>query len=240
MSRSSIIPLSAEWFEARSGRFTASNFGKLMPTQKDNGEGWSATALEYINEKARERISGGNKKPLTSKPVKWGSRMEAAALKAFEKQSGLKVSNCGFVMHPEIREAGATPDGLLLNENGKEMALIEVKCPYSPKIHLKYYNLIKSAADLKKIANAYYWQVQGAMWVYNLDLSYFVSFDSRRLDEKRLLVVKIERNEKDISIMQERVKKAIAKRDELIHSIQKKQGQQLKLNLFQRLFKKKD
>jgi exodeoxyribonuclease (lambda-induced) len=239
MPRNFIEPLSAEWFQARSGRFTASNFGKLIPSPKHKGERWSVAALNYINEKARERIAGGNRKSLTSKPVKWGTRMEASALKAFEKKMGIELSPCGFLTHSTIKEAGATPDGLILNDSGIEIALVEVKCPYNPKIHLNYYNRIKSASDLKKVAFYYYWQVQGAMWVYGLDLCYFVSFDSRRLDEKRLLVVEIPRNEKDSALLEKTLTAAISQRDELLQSIRQKEGKQLKLNLFQRLFKTK-
>ena len=174
--------------------------------------------MNYIYEKAREKYSGGNVKSLITKPMRWGSRMESTALKALERYLGTTVFDCGFVLHPEVTEAGATPDGLILDEAGVEQALVEVKCPYNPKVHLNYFNRIQTASNLKSIVPNYYWQVQGAMWVMGLELCYFVSFDPRRLDEKRLHVVKIERDEKDIARLEKTVIRAIEARDERLRT----------------------
>lgn len=211
-----ITPQTPEWYSARSGKFTASGFGKLMTDTKKGG--WTIPALNYIYEKAREKFSGGNVKTLMTKPMRWGSRMESPAMKALERYLDKTVHECGFVTHPQITEAGATPDGLILDDDGYETALVEIKCPYNPKVHLNYYNRIKTGANLKGIKPQYYWQVQGELWVMGLDLGYFVSFDPRRLDEKRLHVVEISRDEKDIAKLEKTVIKAIAARNERMKS----------------------
>ncbi len=81
-----ITPQTPEWYSARSGKFTASSFGKLMTTS--NREGWSIPALNHIYEKAREKQSGGNVKVMINKAMRWGSRMESPALKALERYLG--------------------------------------------------------------------------------------------------------------------------------------------------------
>ncbi|MCB0651457.1 MAG: YqaJ viral recombinase family protein [Saprospiraceae bacterium] len=219
MNRNYITPLSPEWYSARSGKFTASGFGNLMTAAK--GEGFSNAAMQYIYEKAREKISGGNVKSLITKPMKWGTRMEAPALTVLERYLGMKIQECGLLIHPRVPEAGATPDALVLDDSGNEYALVEVKCPYNQKVHLKYYNTIKSGETLKRIVPGYYWQIQGSLWVFDLERCYFVSFDPRRLDEKRLLIAEIKRDEKDIARLEKMVLTAIETRDERIKAIRK-------------------
>jgi predicted phage-related endonuclease len=54
----------------------------------------------------------------------WGTEQEPFARAAYELIKDALVQEVGFVLHPSISEAGASPDGLV-----GEFGLLEIKCP---------------------------------------------------------------------------------------------------------------
>ena len=88
---------------------------------------------------------------------------------------------------------GATPDGLIAEDEG-----LEVKCPDS-KTHYERLRFL-NAENFKEKEKQYYWQIQGCMYVTGRKRWYFVDYDPRfKNEEKRLLIIVIERNEEDIT-----------------------------------------
>ena len=100
----------------------------------------------------------------------------------------------GFVDHPEISYAGASPDGLV-----DDCGLVEIKCPNS-NTHIEY---ILAGKPPTKYIPQMAWQMActGRKWVD------FVSYDDRLDDEsKHLFIVRYHRNDEYIAEIEEAVK----------------------------------
>ncbi len=67
-----------------------------------------------------------------SRWMKEGTEKEPQARTEYELRAGVFVETVGFAYHPEIKMAGASPDGVI-----GESGLIEIKCP-RVETHLQY------------------------------------------------------------------------------------------------------
>lgn len=115
----------AEWFDARVGKLTASRAAAAFATSKRDGKPLQS-ALDVIAEIACERITGQAIEHFTSGAMEWGIEHEDEALRAYEVETGELVDQVGFIEHPTVKHLGASPDGLVGNDG-----LIEIKCPNS-------------------------------------------------------------------------------------------------------------
>jgi hypothetical protein len=148
------------WYSARLGIPTASNFSRIITPAK--GE-LSRQARAYALYLATEILLN---MPLQStNNLEWvqrGRQMEPDAVKQYCRVHEQQVKPVGFITTDDGR-IGCSPDRLLVGVN----AGLEVKCP-SPQVHLGY--LIDGpGAD-------YRCQVQGQMYVAELDFVDFYSF----------------------------------------------------------------
>ncbi len=121
----------AEWFQARLGKVTASNVysvlsktAKGLPTSK-----YEDYKTKLMTERLIEEIS----QSYTTPAMQWGIEHEEDALREYEFIYDAEVTRCGFIPHPKMEMAGASPDGFI-GEDG----LIEVKCPQSTT-HLRFF-----------------------------------------------------------------------------------------------------
>jgi hypothetical protein len=213
----------AEWYIARLGKFTASNFCALMAKPAVKSTPWSKSAINYIQDLALQLFLN----EYTSRPdndaTRWGMRNEEKALQEFSTASGFTIKDPGFLIHPRFPEVGATPDAFVIENNQSEIpVLAQVKCPYGQKNHLHYVRKIQDARTLKKCRSAYHWQVQGEIWVTGASHSYFVSFDPRLFGRHRLHYVKIERDPLAIDQLERVIPEAIALRDEFLEEYRKR------------------
>ncbi len=121
----------AEWFQARLGKVTASNvYNVLSKTAK----GLPTSKYEdYKMKLMTERLTGEISQSYTTPAMQWGIEHEENALKEYEFIYDTEVTRCGFIPHPKMAMAGASPDGFI-GEDG----LIEVKCPQSTT-HLRFF-----------------------------------------------------------------------------------------------------
>jgi predicted phage-related endonuclease len=122
----------------------------------------------------------------------------------YEADRGVFVDEAEFHAHPTIKWLGASPDGLVMGANG----LIEIKCP-NTQTHLGY--LLE-----QKVPAAYINQIQTQLWVTGRSWCDFVSFDPRVPERLQLLVVRMERDEKLISVMEAEVEKFLIEVEESI------------------------
>lgn len=113
------------------------------------------------------------------KAIQWGIEMESTAIAAFEQHTNKHVKQTGLWLH-QSGILGASPDGLLLEEN----AVVEVKCPYSCRA--------KSFAEAKhtlpflcvdkidpsvvsvNVKHDYYHQIQGQLYITGTSKCYFL------------------------------------------------------------------
>ena len=143
---------SPEWLAVRLGMPTASNFDKIItPCGK-----LSTSARKYAFYLAAEKILNRQLESLDNLEwVQHGKMFEDAAARNYEFVQEVRVRTCGFIT-TDNGLVGASPDRLLIGENGG----LEIKCP-APWTQMGY--IVDGFGD------AYKCQVQGQMWVAELD-----------------------------------------------------------------------
>jgi len=163
---------SDEWFDARMGYVTASNFGKVI------AKGQGKTRALYMNKIAAERLTGMVEDGYYDNNMKNGSLIEENAREYYAMVNDCIVNQVGFVARDE--DIGGSPDGLVGEEG-----IIETKCPLS-STHIA--NIINN-----KMPPEYKPQVQGLLWVTGRQWCDFISYDYR-LVAHPLHVVRVERD----------------------------------------------
>lgn len=164
------------WMETRKGKVTASMFAAA--TAKGEGK----TKFSYMCKLLSERLTGELTESYTNKVMEWGNDNEAAARSMYAFETGLEITQVGFVKYND--NIGCSPDSLVSDDG-----LIQIKCPDS-HTHIGYL--------LRKTAPATYMkQIQGEMWVTGRSWSDFVSFDPRN-PYKDIFIVRVHRDEEFI------------------------------------------
>jgi putative phage-type endonuclease len=195
---------SDEWFEIRRGKFTASDFDTLMPAKNKGIDSWTDTQMKIVYRVAAERMTG-KAKPLgfTSDAMQWGINTESEARAVYEMETGEEVREVGFLEASEW--IGCSPDGLIGEDKG-----LEIKCPNS-ETHLRY-------SCEGGLAEDYFWQVQGALWISGRKEWDIVSFDPRFDDSWQLHIAHVARHEESISKLAQRIEAAILKARAIIEA----------------------
>lgn len=120
------------WFEARCGRLTASRASDFMAVLK-RSTNEAAPRRNYRTELLTERLTGKVQDHYVSKEMEWGSANEGFARTAYEMHTGEEADLVGFIFHPYLDYAGASPDSLVGTDGG-----LEIKCPAS-STHLEWF-----------------------------------------------------------------------------------------------------
>ena len=210
---------SPEWYRARIGKFTASNLSELLAKPADKSALWSKSALNCIEKAATQLYFNHYYERPDNEATRWGIRNEPKAIESFSRKSQFETSDIGFVLHPEMPDVGATPDAVVFENGEREYsAIAEIKCPYNSTNHLDYFKRIINDTCLKRIKSAYYWQIQGEIWVTGANHGYFISYDSRFQEDKQLHYVKIERDHEAIKQISETVTKSINLRNDILEA----------------------
>jgi putative phage-type endonuclease len=194
---------SPEWFAARSGKVTASRVADVLSKVKD---GESAGRKNYKADLIVERLTGQKTAGFTNAAMLWGIDTEPQARAAYEAATGNFVNEVAFVDHPTIVNFGCSPDGLV-NDDG----MIEIKCP-NTATHLEY---IEADTPPKK----YFIQMQAQMSCTGRQWCDFVSFDPRLPDGLELLVVRVNRDDKYIEMMENEVSTFLSEVDSKLEAL---------------------
>lgn len=197
------------WLKSRRGKFTASEFHRLMGYE-DKDE-FPKGAETYVIEKVIETLTIDEEERWSSEAMNWGKLNEKEAIEKFMEVTGIEISCYGenqeFVKLDE--HIGCTPDGI------SRLFGAETKCPNS-KTHFQYLK-IKNQEQFKKECKDYYWQIQGSIMITKRKYWYFISYDSRFIDStKQLKILKISRNAEDIKKLKGRLKQAISMKKKLL------------------------
>lgn len=168
-----------EWLQERCGKVTASRIGDLMAKTRT---GWGASRANYLAELVAERLTGSPADKYSSSAMAWGTQTEPDARNAYSFQVNKDVEQVGFIPHPSISMAGASPDGLVGADG-----LVEIKCPQTAT-HIE--SLLGGAIDRKHMLQMQ-WQMEctGRQWCD------WVSFDPRMPDDMQLLIKRVARDE---------------------------------------------
>jgi predicted phage-related endonuclease len=164
---------------------------------------------DYLMRLVTERITGTQDGGMDSYALKWGRDVEPYARAAFEAETGMIVSESGFVRHPSVPWVGCSPDGLIGDTAGYES-----KCPKNSAVHLE---TIRHGMPPEHAA-----QVQGCMWVTGRTSWWFVSYDPRMPEHLRLYHEEIKRDEKYIAELEKAVVAFLREVDEQVNYFKRK------------------
>lgn len=202
---------SDDWFAARLGKVTASRIADVMARTKT---GYSTSRANYRTQLALERLTGRVEPSYTNAAMQWGIDTEAEARRAYEFFIDRDVIEVGFVDHPTIAMAGASPDGLV-----GDKGLVELKCPISAT-HLD--TLLTGAFPDKYVKQGLFQLAcTGREWV---DL---VSYDPRFPEAMRLFVKRVERDGAVLAEIEGEVRKFLTEIDETVAQLRARYETQL-------------
>lgn len=141
----------------------------------------------------------------SNRATEWGVMMEDSARDRYAETMGYEVLQVGFVPYEKYPNlAGASPDGMVREERGG----LEIKCPFTLEKHLQHL-LYEKPDDLKENEPEYYWQCYMNMLVTDCLFWDFVSFNPYVSRSKQLKVLRIPRDENEISLLAERIDLAV-------------------------------
>jgi putative phage-type endonuclease len=194
-----------EWFAIRIGKVTASRVADVIAKTKS---GYSTSRDNYMAQLVCERLTGKKGESFTNAAMQHGTETEPLARLSYEVANNVLVDEVGFVPHPSIKMAGASPDGLVGDDG-----LLEIKCP-NTATHIE--TLLSETVPTK-----YYTQMQfqmactGRMWCD------FVSFDNRLPEELQLFVKRVPRDDMYIKLMEAEIVQFLVELDDKINKLMK-------------------
>ena len=194
-----------EWFNIRIGKVTASRVADVLAKTKT---GYSTTRENYMAQLVCERLTGQKGESFTNAAMQHGTETEPLARAAYEALRDVLVDEVGFVPHPSIIMAGASPDGLV-GEDG----LIEIKCP-NTATHIE--TLLSES-----VPNKYYTQMQFQLACTGRKWCDFVSFDNRLPKELQVFVKRVPRDDVYIRLIEDEIVKFIGELDTKINQLMK-------------------
>lgn len=195
---------SAEWFSERAGKVTASRISDMLATIKS---GWAASRANYAAQLVAERLTGEVQESYSNAAMKWGTDTEPHARAAYRFYTDMEVEEVGFVIHPKIPMAGASPDGLVSTDG-----LVEIKCP-NTATHIE---TLQGQAVPSKYVLQMQWQMActGRQWCD------FASFDPRMPEEMQLFVKRLPRDDVKIAEIEKEVTAFLSEIDATVSRLQ--------------------
>lgn len=177
---------STEWFTARLGKVTASRVADVIAKTKT---GYSTSRENYMAQLVCERMTGTQSESYNNAAMQWGTDQEPLARAAYEAAKDVLVDEVGFVIHPTISNAGASPDGLVGDDG-----LIEIKCP-NTATHID--TLLSD-----KVPSKYNTQMQWQMVCTGRKWCDFVSFDPRMPEGLQLFIQRVDFDEQYVKMLE--------------------------------------
>ena len=177
---------STEWFAARLGKVTASRVADVIAKTKT---GYSTSRENYMAQLVCERMTGTQGESYSNAAMQWGTDQEPLARAAYEAAKDVLVDEVGFIVHPTIIAAGASPDGLVGDDG-----LIEIKCP-NTATHID--TLLS-----EKVPSKYNTQMQWQMVCTGRKWCDFVSFDPRMPEGLQLFIQRVDFDEQYVKMLE--------------------------------------
>lgn len=195
---------SLEWFRARRGMLTASEFGKIL-TARD-------FTLNKLRAEKLAELQGAIPPEIHGRALEWGKLHEPQAranLELLLDERGFlgdeTIAVPGLVVHDEMIWLGFSADGLILS---REIG-VELKCPFNESVHLSHWEKHDhDTAWRQGIPKQYFPQVQGGMMVTGWKKWIYASFDPRRLEDRpdhAIYATVVERDDIYIQRMKEKL-----------------------------------
>jgi len=192
-----------EWFAARLGKVTASRVADVIAKTKS---GYSTSRDNYMAQLVCERLTGQQGESFTNAAMQHGTETEPLARSAYEAYADLMVEEVGFVQHPKIEMAGASPDGLV-----GLFGMLEIKCP-NTATHID--TLLSQSVPTKYIT-----QMQWQMRCCERQWCDYVSFDNRLPAELQLFVKRVEFDALYVATLEEEVNLFLKELDNKVNKL---------------------
>ena len=138
---------SPEWYQARLGIPTASEFSTIIAKGRDGGE--SKTRRSYLLKLAGEILTGEPMENYSNGNMERGKELEDEARELYELMKDADATRVGFIINGD---KGCSPDSLIGNDGGLE---IKIALP-----HIQVDRLLRGSLPPEHKA-----QVQGSLWV---------------------------------------------------------------------------
>ena len=144
-----------------------------------------------------ERLTFTKQESYTNAAMQWGTDTEPFARAAYEATQGVMVEEVGFVRHPTIEWAGASPDGLVADDG-----CIEIKCPNT-------LTMIETLLS-QKVPGKYFTQMQFQLACTKRKWCDYVVFDPRMPAKAQLFVKRVDRDDTYIAEIEAEIVKFLA------------------------------
>jgi putative phage-type endonuclease len=177
-----------QWRDHRLGRETASRMNDLTDYTQKGVEG--AKRKKYRFELLAERtthIEQDNRPPTPA--MQWGIDQEQFALQMYEKACDTFIIPVGFVLHPKLNHAGASPDGLT------DDAILEVKCPESS-------TYLRWKLEEDGVPKEHQKQMQWQMACTGRNRGIFIAYDPRQPESNRIFFRDLMRDDTVIAALE--------------------------------------
>jgi len=191
-----IVQGTTDWFAIRLGKVTASRVADVIAKTKT---GYSTSRENYMAQLVVERLTQTKAESYTNAAMQWGTDQEPFARAAYEAAQGVMVEEVGFVPHPTIEWAGASPDGLV---GGEGEGLVEIKCPNTATMI--------EALLTGKVPTKYFTQMQFQMACTGTKFCDYVVFDPRMPAKAQLFVTRVNRDDAYIAEIEAEIVKFLA------------------------------
>ena len=199
-----------EWFQQRLGKVTASNLHKVLAKTKT---GYGADRGHYLTQLVLERITGQKADSYTNAAMQFGIEQEQFARAAYEAHRGVLVEEVGFLPHPTIPMAGASPDGLVGDDG-----MVEIKCPESA-------TFLEVLLSKNPVAGKYFAQMQWQMRCADRPWCDYVVFDPRFPQKIQLVIHRVNRDDRWLAEAETEVKKFLCEIEEKVQALKQKIGE---------------
>ena len=195
-----------DWFQQRLGKVTASSLYKVLAKTKT---GYGADRGNYMTQLVLERVTNTKADSYTNAAMQWGIDQEPFARAAYEAAKGVLVDEVGFVPHPTIKMAGASPDGLVGNDG-----MVEIKCPDSK-------TALECWLSDSPVEGKYFAQMQWQMRCADRAWCDYVVFDPRMPAKAQLFVTRVMRDDEWLATTEAEVVKFLAEVDAKVAALKK-------------------
>lgn len=176
---------SVEWFAARCGRATASEFSSVL------AKGQGKTRLTYLRKVVAESLTGKPMESFKNKDTDRGNELEEFGRAAYEIKTGNSVDQVGFIQHATLM-AGCSPDGLVGEDGG-----VEIKCVI-PTVQLE--TVLAGGYPSEHRA-----QIQGGLWLTGRKWWDFCSHSEDLPENLRTYIFRVEPDPKYITTLEAEV-----------------------------------
>ena len=199
-----------DWFAARLGKVTASSLYKVLAKTK---AGYGADRGNYMTQLVLERVTGTKADSYTNAAMQWGIDQEPFARAAYEATKGVLVEEVGFMPHPTIEMAGASPDGLV-----GDRGMVEIKCPDSK-------TALECWLSDNPVESKYWAQMQWQMRCADRAWCDYVVFDPRMPAKAQLFIIRVARDDDWIAATEKEVVTFLAEVDAKVAALIKITGE---------------